>query len=210
MEALTLQIGPHVALVHAVGLRPPPPTWDLDDEGTWRIVGLLVIARREAASLIRHSLDEMWERSPDMAIGFKGGKELPVTWDLHLRGHSFSLSRPLGGAVHLLLAPACSQLDRIHDCPDPWRLVMGRTQEGLLHNAFLRLVTLSRFPIHPSWEGPIMAHLAAAGERGENCGLTFLRSHGVLQFAYLDYRRAEGEVERLWHDGRLPVPPAPA
>lgn len=210
LEPPILRVGPHAALVHAVGLWPPPPAWDPQEQEPWLVAALLAIASRETASHIRQHLKWEEERPASMAIELDGGERLPVTWSFHLRLHPLLLSRPLAGAVHLLLVPACSLLDREHDCHSSQRLAMGRSREELLHNAFLHLMALSRFPLHPSWEGPIMAHLAAAAERGEDCGLTFLRSHGLLQFACLDSSKAEREVEKLWREGRLPVPPAPA
>lgn len=203
-----LHIGQHTVLLHAVGLDRPPWHWR-EEKGAWLLEAAVVLAQREAARAIRENLRVVSHY--ELAIRLDG-QEAPASWSYHLRAHPLLLSSSLGDAVHLLLAPACSLLDRLHDCSEPRRLVMGRSQGELLHNAFLRLMALSRFPVHPSWEEAIMGHLLRLAQDEEDADrpLLLLRSYGVLQFAYLYHYRASAEVEKLWRDGHLPVPPSSA
>lgn len=107
----------------------------------------------------------------------------------------------------LLLVPACTDPSCRDLCDQV--MVVGRDEQELLRNAWRRLMARSFLPLHPSWEGPIMAHLQEVSRSWSSPGtppLEFLECEGPLQAAYLNTYAAVGEVEKLCKERKLPVP----
>jgi hypothetical protein len=67
-------------------------------------------------------------------------------------------------------------------------------------------MALSPFPLHPSWEKPVMRCLLAVADRSRRLPLRLFPESDVLQFALLDIDEATEEVEQLWRTRALPVP----
>jgi hypothetical protein len=174
---------------------------------TWASAALL-ICRRETAALVRLSLASFAVQL-QLAAHHPQGTPVRVHWVNHLREHPHVVSCPLGDSwVHLLVVPRCSLVDHLRAFPCPDRIVMGRSRGELLRNAYRCLMALSPFPLHPSWEEPVMRCLLAVADRSQRPPLHLFPESDVLQFALLDIEEATEEVEQLWRARALPVPDA--
>jgi hypothetical protein len=196
---LTLHVEGEPALVEALAATIEPGS-----STAWAGAALL-ICRRETAALVRQSLASFAVQLL-LAAHHPQGTPVRVHWVNHLREHPHVVSCPLEGSwVHLLVAPRCSLVDhlRTFSCPD--RIVMGRSQGELLRNAYRCLMALSPFPLHPSWEEPVMRCLLAVADRSQRPPLRLFPESDVLQFALLDIAEATEEVEQLWRTRALPV-----
>jgi hypothetical protein len=168
----------------------------------------LLICRRETAALVRQSLASFAVQLL-LAAHHPQGTPVRVHWVNHLREHPHVVSCPLEGSwVHLLVAPRCSLVDHLRAFSCPYRIIMGRSREELLRNAYRCLMALSPFPLHPSWEEPVMRRLLAVAHRRQQPPLRLFPESDVLQFALLDIAEATEEVEQLWRTRALPVPDA--
>jgi hypothetical protein len=199
---LTLHVEGEPVLVEALAATIEPGS-----STTWAGAALL-ICRRETAALVRQSLVSFAVRLL-LAAHHPQGTPVRVHWVNHLRDHPHVVSCPLEGSwVHLLVAPRCSLVDHLRAFPCPHRIVMGRSRGELLRNAYRCLMALSPFPLHPSWEEPVMRCLLAVADRSQRPPLRLFPESDVLQFALLDIDEATEEVEQLWRTRALPVPNA--
>jgi hypothetical protein len=197
---LTLHVEGEPALVEALAATIEPGS-----STAWAGAALL-ICRRETAALVRQSLASFAVQLL-LAAHHPQGTPVRVHWVNHLREHPHVVSCPLEGSwVHLLVAPRCSLVDHLRAFPCPHRIVMGRSRGELLRNAYRCLMALSPFPLHPSWEKPVMRCLLAVADRSRRPPLRLFPESDVLQFALLDIDEATEEVEQLWRTRALPVP----
>jgi hypothetical protein len=199
---LTLHVEGKPALVEALAAS-------INTEGaiTWASAALL-ICRRETAALVRLSLASFAVQL-QLAAHHPQGTPVRVHWVNHLREHPHVVSCPLEDSwVHLLVAPRCSLVDHLRAFSCPHRIIMGRSREELLRNAYRCLMALSPFPLHPSWEEPVMRRLLAVAHRRQQPPLRLFPKSDALQFALLDIAEATEEVEQLWRARALPVPDA--
>lgn len=199
------------AIVQAIGSRTvddpygsPVQTIDL----------LLAVADPQGVALLRKALQSHvygGDDQPPVAMTLRRGRDgrrQEVDLSRHLRRHPLVIRRR-GGSDYmaLLLVPTCAD-PSYHDICDQV-MVVGRDEQELLHNAWRRLMARSFLPLHPSWEGPIMAHLQEVSRSWSRPGtppLEFLECEGPLQAAYLSTYAAVGEVEKLCKERKLPVP----
>lgn len=193
------------ALVQAAGMQMP--AWP--DEPV-RLHALLAIADREGAALLRKAA---YGQSVTLSLWQEGWGAAGSNASLshHLRLHPLVITRRVD-ANHsaILMLPACADLTR-SDISCEHVIVTGRGRSELLRNAWRRLVALAAMPLHPSWEGPAMAHLEKVSLKKadwDDPPLELLQGGGVLHFAYLHRSSAQREVEELWQKGKLPTPAA--
>jgi hypothetical protein len=199
---LTLHVEGEPVLVEALAASIEPGS-----STAWAGAALL-ICRRETAALVRQSLASFAVQLL-LAAHHPQGTPVRVHWVNHLREHPHVVSCPLEGSwVHLLVAPRCSLVDHLRAFSCPYRIIMGRSREELLRNAYRCLMALSPFPLHPSWEEPVMRRLLAVAHRRQQPPLRLFPESDVLQFALLDIAEATEEVEQLWRTRALPVPDA--
>jgi hypothetical protein len=199
---LTLHVEGKPALAEALAASINPGY-----EFAWTGAALL-ICRRETAALVRLSLASSAVQI-ELAAHHPQGTRVRVHWVNHLREHPHVVSCPLEDSwVHLLVVPRCSLVDHLRAFSCPYRIIMGRSREELLRNAYRCLMALSPFPLHPSWEEPVMRSLLAVADRSQWPPLRLFPESDVLQFALLDIAEATEEVEQLWRARALPVPDA--
>ena len=199
------------AIVQAIGSR----TVDDPYGSPVQMVDLLLaIADPQGAALLRRALQSHvygGDDQPPVAMTLRrrrDGSRQEVDLSRHLRKHPLVIRRRGGsGYTALLIVPACTDPSCRDLCDQV--MVVAQDQRGLLRNAWRRLMARSSLPLHPSWEGPIMAHLQEVSRSWSRPGtppLEFLECEGPLQAAYLSTYAAVGEVEKLCKERKLPVP----
>jgi hypothetical protein len=199
---LTLYVEGEPALAEALAASIDPGS-----DSTWADAALL-ICRRETAALVRQSLVR-YNVALHLATPHPQGAPARTHWVNHLREHPHVASCPLEGSwVHLLVAPRCSLSSWLRSFSCPRRIIMGRSRKQLLANAYRCLMALSPFPLHPSWEEPVMRRLLAVADRRQQPPLRLFPESDALQLALLDIHEATEEVEQLWRARALPVPDA--
>jgi hypothetical protein len=199
---LTLHVEGEPALVEALAASIEPGS-----STAWAGAALL-ICRRETAALVRQSLASFAVQL-QLAAHHPQARPVELRWERALREHPQVISCPLEGSwVHLLVAPRCSLSGWLRSFSCPRRIIMGCSREQLLANAYRCLMALSPFPLHPSWEEPVMRRLLAVAHRRQQPPLRLFPESDVLQFALLDIQEAAEEVKQLWRARALPVPDA--
>ena len=169
------------------------------------IHALLVLGRPEGMAALRKALQDS---GATLMVQAPGQQPLDVRWATHLHSHPHIVARRIGPrAISALVLPRCSFLPHLQQCESDQRVVVGRTREELLHNAFVRLMALASIPMHPSWERPVMEHLEKAGP---DAGLRLLRGTPALRAAIVYRLHASKTIEEMWKQGRLPDPSRPA
>lgn len=174
------------------------------DTDVWASAALL-ICRREAVTLVRRSLVSYNVRL-QLAVRHSLDGPVELHWGNALREHPHVISQPLEGDwVHLLVVPRCSLSDQMRSFSCSHRIVMGRTRQQLLGNAYRCLMALSPFPLHPSWEKPVMEYFLTLTDQSLP-PLRLFPEGGVLHFAQLDIEAATWGVKWLWKERALPIP----
>jgi hypothetical protein len=197
---LTLHVEGEPALAEALAASINPQGYI-----TWASAALL-ICRRETVALVRRSLFDN-----DVSLRLDSPllrRSINIYWESHLEDHPYIRTSSLeGGWVHLLAVPRCSLVDHLRAFPCPRRIIMGRSRGELLRNAYRCLMALSPFPLHPSWEAPIMERFLQVADLPFPPLLLYPES-SALHFALLDIDEAAKEVEQLWKTRALPIPDA--
>ncbi len=130
------------------------------------------------------------------------GRQAAICRSEYLRDTDrFLYTRPLThGFVEALLVPACASISRVQLRSNSSIVVVGRSREELGHLAFRKLRSVLPFPLHPSWEEPLMDHLVAVG------AMEIHENEGAIASASLALSYVQEEVSNLWREGKLPSP----
>ncbi len=132
----------------------------------------------------------------------EGGTQAAIYHSEHLRdaGRLLYTRSLTHGFVEALLVPACASVSRVQARGYASIVVVGRSREDLGRLAFRKLMATLPFPLHPSWEEPLMDHLVAVG------AMDIHENEGAIASASLALSYVREEARKLWREGKLPSP----